>query len=56
MYLLLEDEIDKTNAFTITSQHLAILEAEKAEHIAGISKSYSWEEAKDIITGNKKVD
>lgn len=56
MYMLLEDEIAKKEDFVCTSKHLELLEEEKRKHVAGVSKSYSWEEAKEIIRGNKIID
>ena len=56
MYLLLEDEIAKKDDFICTQKHLEILEEEKRNHLNGASKSYNWEEAKEIIRGNKTMD
>ena len=55
MYLLLEDEISKIPDFNLTPEQLIFLETEKEKHIIGQSKSYNWEEAKEIIVGNKKL-
>jgi hypothetical protein len=56
IYLLLEDEIAKREDFNCAPKHLEMLEEEKRNHISGTSKSYSWEEAKEIIRGNKTMD
>jgi hypothetical protein len=32
-----------------------MLDSEKAKHINGKSKSYSWPEAKEIIRGKRKL-
>ncbi len=56
MFLLLEDEITKKGAFTLTSEHLKILEEEKMKHENGASKSYCWDEAKEMIRDNNKID
>ena len=48
LYTFLEEEIEDTN-FTLTEDHLRILDEEHALHISGKTKSYSWEEAKQII-------
>ena len=55
LYLLLEDEIVKKNEWKPSSRHLEILEEEKRKHWQGLSKSFSREEAKQFIRGNKKV-
>jgi len=56
MYLLLEDEIAKKKDFNCTPKHLEILEEEKRNHLTGVTKSYNWEDAKEIIRGNKTMD
>jgi len=56
MYLLLEDEIAKKKDFNCTPKHLEILEEEKRNHLNGATKSYNWEDAKEIIRGNKTMD
>jgi len=56
MYLLLEDEIAKKDDFQFTQQHIELLDEEKRKHLSGASKSYSWEDAREIIKGNKKLD
>ena len=55
IYLLLEEEIAKKEGFKCTPKHLQILEQEKNNHLNGVSKSYSWEDAKEIIKGNKTM-
>ena len=55
MFLLLEDEIDKKEAFKISDSHIKILEEEKKNHSDGSSSSYNWIEAKEIIRGNKSI-
>jgi len=37
--------------FSLSDAHIKILDAERAKHLAGKSKSYTWEEAKQIIRG-----
>lgn len=56
MYLLLEDEIGKKDEWKPTQRHLEILEEEKNKHLQGLSKSYDWEEAKQLIRGHKTMD
>ena len=55
MFLLLEDEIEKKEAFKLTASHINILEEEKKNHAEGSSNSYNWMEAKEIIRGNKSM-
>lgn len=54
LYMLVEDEITG-GKFKLSSQHLKILEQERDKHIKGKSKSYNWEEAKQIIRGKRKL-
>jgi hypothetical protein len=55
MFLLLEDELNITTDITLTDKHLNILEQKKEKHASGQSASYSWDEAKAIIKGTKKL-
>ena len=54
MYLLLEEEIEKEEEFTLSDVHIAILDQEHENHITGKSKSYSWSEASTIIRVKKR--
>ncbi len=56
MFLLLEEEITKKENFKLSASHLDILAEEKLNHTNGTSPSYSWDQAKDIIRGNKQPD
>jgi hypothetical protein len=49
LYTLLEKEIQQDESFALTDEQLQILEKEREMHINGESKSYSREEAKQII-------
>ncbi|MCW3110213.1 MAG: hypothetical protein JWQ09_4719 [Segetibacter sp.] len=53
VYLLLEDEINKEEPVRLTEEQIAILNEERRKHLKGESKSYAWEEAKEIIRANK---
>ncbi len=53
IYTLLVDEQKENDTFTFTEEHLAILDEERAKHLRGESKSYTWEEAKKIIRAKK---
>jgi len=55
LYTLLEDNIEETSSFVLTKEHLKILEEEEALHLSGKSKSYSWNEAKQIIRGQRAM-
>ena len=55
LYTLLADDIAESATFTLTKEHLQILDREHALHVAGKSKSYSWDEAKEIIRGKKTL-
>jgi hypothetical protein len=54
LYMLVEDEITSGEDFKLTEEHFKILEEESQNHASGKSKSYSWQEAKEIIRGKKK--
>jgi hypothetical protein len=55
LYALLEDDIDQNSTFTLSEEQLKILDEEHALHMSGKTKSYTWEEAKDIIRGKKSM-
>ena len=51
IYTLLEKEIGEQ--YVLTDEQFDILERERALHLTGLSKSYSREEARLLITGKK---
>jgi hypothetical protein len=55
MYLLFEEEIEKEKEFVLTEKHIKILEAERAKHLSGKSKSYTTLEATEIVRGKRKL-
>jgi len=55
LYTILEDNIEETNSFVLTKEHLKILNEERELHISGKSKSYSLEEATQIIRGKRAM-
>ena len=55
MYLLFEEEIENQEAFALSDEQLKILDEEREAHLNGHSKSYSWQEAKEIIRGKRKL-
>ncbi len=52
LYTLLQDEIEDSDGFSLSEEHLRILDKEHALHLSGQTKSYSWEDAKEIIRYN----
>lgn len=55
LYLLLESDMEESVPSAFTKEQLSILNEEHALHISGKTKSYTWEEAKEIIRGKKAV-
>lgn len=54
VYTIFEDEINEENSFKLSEEQIKVLDNERLKHISGKSKSYTWEEAKKIINGQKK--
>lgn len=55
LYLFIEDEMNKSQSFVLTDEHVKILDEERKKHVGKKSKSYSWEDAKEIVRGKKKL-
>ena len=55
LYTLLQDNIDETSSFVLSDEQFKILEEEEALHLSGKSKSYNWNEAKQIIRGKRTM-
>jgi len=53
IFTLVEAEIESEPSFILTDEQLAILDHERELHLSGQSKSYSREEAAQIIRGLK---
>jgi len=53
LYTLLEKEIEQEDTFVLTEEQLEILENERHLHLSGQSKSYTREEAHQIIKGQR---
>jgi hypothetical protein len=53
IYTLLEREILEDDIFTLSDEQLRVLDEEHEMHITGQSKSYSREEASQIIKGRR---
>ena len=49
IYTMLEDEINQQHGFVLSEEQIALLDEERAKHVGGTSKSYSWDEAKKVI-------
>ncbi|MFD2145569.1 hypothetical protein [Mucilaginibacter antarcticus] len=55
VYTLLKNDIQADNSFSLTDEQMRILDEEHHLHIAGKSKSYSREEAAQIIKGQRAL-
>jgi hypothetical protein len=53
LYTLLEKEIKDEDSFVLTEEQYRILDHEREMHLSGKSKSYTREEAKQIIKGER---
>jgi len=49
IYTLLESDIQDENAVNLTKEQLAILDKEREMHLSGQTKSYTRQEANQII-------
>lgn len=54
VYTIFEDEINESSEFSLTKDQLDILNRERENHLKGKSKSYTWDQAKEIIRSKKK--
>ncbi len=45
---------DNLSDYEFTDEEIKILDERRQNRLTGKSKTYSWEEAKKIITGNKQ--
>ena len=55
LYTLLEDDMEAHHSFTLSPEHIAILDKERELHLNGVSKSYSLQEARQIIRGEQSL-
>jgi hypothetical protein len=53
LYTLLEKEMQDDNVFALTDEQLQILDKEREMHLSRQTKSYSREEARQIIKGQR---
>ncbi len=54
VYTIFEDEINESSEFFLTKDQLDILNKERENHLKGKSKSYTWDQTKEIIRSKKK--
>lgn len=55
IYTLLKREIEDEQSFSLSEEHLDIIERERDLHLKGETKSYSKQDSLDIIKGLKKL-
>jgi hypothetical protein len=55
LFTLLEKKIQEDHPFLLTGEQLEIPETERNIHIAGQSKSYTRQEAAEIIRGKRSL-
>lgn len=56
MYAIAKEYNDEDDfEYEFSDEELRVFEQRKAKRVSGESKTYSWEEAKDIITGKEKM-
>ncbi|SHN24405.1 hypothetical protein [Mucilaginibacter sp. OK098] len=53
IYTLVEEDMNKTDVFKLTDEQLQILDTEREMHLAGKTKSYTRQEATEIIKGQR---
>ena len=50
------DEYDDSNEYAFSNADMQLFEERRKKRLSGESKTYSWEDAKNIITGKNKPD
>ena len=53
VYTLLEKDIEEKETFVLSDEQLEILEKERELHLSGQTKSYTRNEARQIIKGER---
>ena len=53
VYTLLEKDIDEKDLFVLSEEQLQILDKERDMHLSGQSKSYTRNEARQIVKGER---
>lgn len=55
LFMLIEDDISKEEEFKLDDEQIKMLELDRNQHIKGKSKSYSREDAKQIVLGKRRL-
>jgi hypothetical protein len=56
MYALAKEYNDEDDAeYEFSEKEMAAFEERRAKRLSGESKTYSWEEAKEMITGKREM-
>jgi len=55
LYMLIENDISNVERFELNDRHLKMLEQDRQAHLTGKIKSYSREDAKQIIRGKREL-
>jgi len=55
LYTLLENDIVAESSFSISEEHLDILDRERELHLKGLTKSYSKEDSFEMIRSQKQL-
>ena len=50
------DEVDDSDEYAISNADMQLFEERRNKRLIGESKTYSWEDAKNIITGKTQRD
>jgi hypothetical protein len=53
MYAIAKEYSSAEDEYTFSKEELELFEQRRSKRISGESKAYSWEEAKEMITGRK---
>ncbi|MDB5086208.1 MAG: hypothetical protein JWR09_202 [Mucilaginibacter sp.] len=53
IYTLVEEDMNKADTFELTNEQLNILDIEREMHLSGKTKSYTRQEANQIIKGQR---
>ena len=57
MYAVAKEYNDEDDfEYTFSEDEIKLFEQRTAKRLKGESKTYNWQEAKDIITGKKKME
>lgn len=56
MYAIAKEYTETDDEYELTDEQIQELDRRRAMRLRGESKSYSWSDAKKIITGEKKFD